>query len=234
MFCSVRPIDLVRKLSERGTPMHLSFTFRSQEANDSLKEYAREKLERIHKFFPDPIKVHVVFSQQRGYLHGADVQITLHNGLIVKAVEAVEDYYSSIDLAVAKIERQLRKYKDRIRDHKPASGPQRSVLHRVMAYEAQSDVQSGEKPAPSATEKVTPPPSQSSRPRVVKEEKFIAQPMSVEDAIMRMNLLHEGFLCFNNDETHEINVVYRREDGTYGLIETTHAGDKAAAAADNR
>lgn len=211
--------------------MHLSFTFRSLEANDALKEYAREKLERIHKYFPEPIKVHVVFSQQRGYLYGADVQITLHNGLMVKGVEAVEDYYSSIDLAVAKIERQLRKYKDRIRDHKPASGPERAVLHRVMAYDASHETTPAAEAKKSAEQATA--PSQSSRPRVVKEEKFIAQPMSVEDAIMRMNLLHESFLCFNNDETHEINVVYRREDGTYGLIETTHAGDKVPAAADN-
>ena len=203
--------------------MHLSFTFRSLEANDSLKEYAREKLERIHKYFPEPIKVHVVFSQQRGYLHAADVQITLHNGLMVKGLEANEDYYSAIDLVVAKIERQLRKYKDRIRDHKPASGPERAVLHRVMAYIPEGEA--GKAPAAEA-EKQPPSPSAKSRPRIIKEEKFVAQPMSVEDAIMRMNLLHESFLCFNNDETHEINVVYRREDGTYGLIETTHAGDK--------
>jgi putative sigma-54 modulation protein len=215
--------------------MHLSFTFRGTEANDSVKEYAREKLERIHKYFPEPIKVHVVFSQQRGYLFGADVQITLHNGLLVKGVEAVEDYYSSIDLAVAKIERQLRKYKDRIREHKPAAGPQRAVTHRVMAYEptGPGDGQAAQAGLGGAAGQQPLPPSAASRPRVVKEEKFIAQPMSVEDAIMRMNLLHESFLCFNNDETHEINVVYRREDGTYGLIETTHAGDKVEGAADN-
>lgn len=208
--------------------MHLSFTFRSLEANDSLKEYASEKLERIHKYFPEPIKVHVVFSQQRGYLYGADVQITLHNGLLVKGVEANEDYYSAIDLVVAKIERQLRKYKDRIRDHKPSSGPERSVRHSVMAYEPPEApaAQAAEKTSPAAPQPEPVAPSQKSRPRVVKEEKFIAQPMSVEDAIMRMNLLHESFLCFNNHETHEINVVYRREDGTYGLIETTHASDK--------
>lgn len=208
--------------------MHLSFTFRSLEANDSLKEYAREKLERIHKYFPEPIKVHVVFSQQRGYLHAADVQITLHNGLMVKGLEANEDYYSAIDLVVAKIERQLRKYKDRIRDHKPATGPERAFMHRVFSYAAMEEPTAPPAPAspPAAPSSATP------LPRVVKEEKFIARPMSVEEAIMRMNLLHESFLCFNNNETHEINVVYRRDDGTYGLIETTHASDKSQPAAD--
>lgn len=203
--------------------MQLSFTFRSTEANDALKEYAKEKLERIHKYFPDPIKVHVVYSQQRGYLHAADVQITLSTGLIVKGVEASEDFFSAIDLVMAKIERQLRRYKDRIRDHKPTSGPQRSLTHRVFSDEghghAAPKTASG-KPAP-----VVPAPVQPVAvpgPQVIKEDKFIAEPLSVGEAIMRMNLLHESFLCFNNIETHQINVVYRRDDGTYGLIETTH------------
>jgi putative sigma-54 modulation protein len=207
------------------------------EPSDALKEYAHEKLERIHKFFPEPIKVHVVFSQQRGYLYAADVQITLHNGLMVKGVEANEDYYSAIDLVMAKIERQLRRYKDRIRDHKPASGPERAFLHRVLGFEGIERAHEGrhEESKAAETKPTAAAPAQKAAPRtapvVIKEEKFIAKPMSVEEAIMRMNLLHESFLCFNNLETHEINVVYRRDDGTYGLIETTHAGDKSQAVA---
>jgi putative sigma-54 modulation protein len=203
--------------------MHLSFTFRSTETNDALKDYAREKLDRIHKYFPEPIKVHVVYSQQRGYLHAADIQITLPNGLVVKGVEASDDFFSAVDLVMAKIERQLRRYKDRIRDHKPQAGPQRSLNHRVFTDAGHG--QAAEKPAPKepAVEKpAVAAPAPMAKPQVIKEEKFIAEPMSVDEAVMRMNLLHESFLCFNNIETHQINVVYRRDDGTYGLIETTH------------
>ncbi|MBL9003727.1 MAG: ribosome-associated translation inhibitor RaiA [Myxococcales bacterium] len=204
--------------------MQLSFTFRSTEANEALKEYAKEKLERIHKYFPEPIKVHVVYSQQRGYLHAADVQITLSTGLVVKGMEASEDFFSAIDLVMAKIERQLRRYKDRIRDHKPAAGPQRSLTHRVFSDEGHAPTATktaAEKVAPAAASPPAQPPAVES-PRIIKEDKFIAEPLSVDEAIMRMNLLHESFLCFNNIETHQINVVYRRDDGTYGLIETTH------------
>lgn len=207
--------------------MHL-FTFRNLENSDTLKEYAREKLERINKYFPDPIKVHIVFSQQRNYLHAVDVQITLHNGLVVKGQEATEDFHSSIDLVMAKIERQLRRYKDRIRDHKPASGPERAMMHRVVSMEtpvprpaaAEKAVDKASAQAPADRSEPAAPP----RPdfQVIREEKFVAVPMSVEDAIMRMNLLHEQFLVFNNAVTHEINVVYRRDDETYGLVETTH------------
>lgn len=207
--------------------MHLSFTFRNLDASEALKDYARDKLERIHKYFPDPIKVHVVFSSQRGYLFAADVQITLHNGLLLKGVEATEDFHSSIDLVMAKIERQLRKYKDRIRDHKPHSGPERAMIHRVMSTDQDGESAApADAPSAASSQSPVPAPAPSAvsdrRARVVREEKFVAQPMTVDDAIMRMNLLHESFLVFNNVETHEINVVYRREDATYGLIETSH------------
>lgn len=198
--------------------MQLSHTFRNIDSSDALKEYAREKLERINKYFPDPIKAHIVYSQHRGYLDVVDVQITLHNGLIVKSVETTEDFHSSVDLVMAKIERQLRRYKDRIRDHKPSAGPERSMLHRVVAYESSED---SAKPAVETPAVAT--PSSSATPvgsRVIKEEKFIAKPMTVDEAIMRMNLLHENIVCFHNIATHEINVIYRREDQTYGLIET--------------
>ena len=80
--------------------MQLSITFRHIESSEAVKEYAKEKLERIRKYFPDPIKGHVVFSLDGGYQHIADVVITLHNGIVIKGVEATEDLYSSIDLVI--------------------------------------------------------------------------------------------------------------------------------------
>src|SRR5262245_36922060 len=98
--------------------MQFSVTFRHMEATDAIKEYAREKVERIKKYFPDPIMAHVVFSTERGYQHVADVNIQLHNGLAIKGREITEDMYSSIDLVMAKIERQVLRYKEKIRHHK--------------------------------------------------------------------------------------------------------------------
>lgn len=203
--------------------MQVSFTFRNVDSSETLKDYAREKLERINKYFPDPIKAHIVFSQQRGYLFDVDVQITLHNGLTVKGDEATEDMHSSIDLVMAKIERQLRRFKDRIRDHKPQQGPHRHFLHSVVSFSPEIPTQDAEQPShaePTASASQS-APSQKSGPRVIREQKFVAVPMTVEEAIMRMNLQHDPFLVFNNVVTHEINVVYRRNDDTYGLIETT-------------
>ncbi len=205
--------------------MQLSITFRHMDASEAVKDYAREKVERIRKYFPDPIKGHVVFSCDRGYTHVADVQITLHNGIVIKGVESTEDVYSSIDLVMAKIERQVRRYKERIRDHKPSAGPLRMMRHRVVAIDEMLEEKNAAAHAAhngAAHKAPAAAPPKAPAPRVIKEEKFVARPMTVEEAIMHMNLAHESFLCFNNASTHEVNVVYRRDDDSYGLIETNH------------
>jgi len=193
--------------------MQFSVTFRHMEATDAIKEYAREKVERIKKYFPDPIMAHVVFSTERGYQHVADVNIQLHNGLAIKGRETTEDMYSSIDLVMAKIERQVRRYKEKIRGHKArADLSSIPVLYSVIAgedetAEAAEAEKRGGAAAPTA-------------PNIVKSQKFPAHAMSVDEAVMQLNLLGEQFLVFRNGETGQVNVVYKRDDGNYGLIET--------------
>jgi putative sigma-54 modulation protein len=190
--------------------MQLSVTFRHMDATDAIKEYAREKVERIRKYFPDPIKAHVVLACDRGYNHNADVVITLHNGLVIKGEETTEDMYSSIDLVMAKIERQVRRYKEKIRNHKGSESihGQREIVHSVVAVEEAPPVAAEAAHAKEA------------EPKIIKKSKFFAKPMSTKEAVMQMNLLGNDFLVFTNASSHEVNVVYRRGDGTYGLIET--------------
>jgi putative sigma-54 modulation protein len=202
--------------------MQLAVTFRHMDATTSLKDYAKEKVERITKYFPDPIKAHVVLSCDRGYNHCADVVITLHNGIVIKGEESTEDMYSSIDLVMAKIERQVRRYKEKLRGHRPAPDEAREFMHSVVAISepphverptAQSAAQGGEAAAASA-------PVLSEKPRIIKKQKFFAQPLTVDEAVMQMNLLGDDFMVFTNSGSRDVNVVYRRKDGTYGLIET--------------
>src|SRR5262249_44007072 len=136
----------------------------------------------------------------------ADVMITLHNGIVIKGEETTEDMYSSIDLVMAKIERQCRRYKEKIRSHKGAESihARREIVHSVMEAAGEPSAQ----PAP--TEEF----------QIVKKSKFFAQPMTPSEAVMQMNLLGNDFLVFTNASSQEVNVVYRRGDGTFGLIET--------------
>src|SRR5262245_57970693 len=193
--------------------MQFSVTFRHMEATDAIKEYAREKVERIKKYFPDPIMAHVVFSTERGYQHVADVNIQLHNGLALKGREVTEDMYSSIDLCMAKIERQVRRYKEKIRGHKArADLSSIPVAYHVLAA---AEMDQANRAAPPVGEAAPAPQAQ-----IIKTSKFHAQPMDVNAAVMQMNLLGNTFLVFRNSATGTVNVVYRRDDGNYGLIET--------------
>jgi putative sigma-54 modulation protein len=185
--------------------MQLSVTFRHMEGSDALKEHAREKLDKIKKYFPDPIMAHVVLSTERGYQHCADVNIQLHNGLTIKGSEATEDMYSSIDLVMAKIERQVRRYKEKIRGHKGSDDLSSiPIAVSVLAEEAGSDGNSARAPQTS----------------VLHTEHIPARTLSVDEALMQLNLAGGHFLVFRNSQSSHVNVVYRRDDGKYGLIET--------------
>lgn len=195
--------------------MQFSVTFRHMEPTDSLKAYARERMERIRKYLPDPIACHVVLSTER-HTHRIDVNFQLHNGLTIAGHEATENMYSSIDLCIAKIERQVRKYKGKLEEQKV-----RPHHVDVLPWSHSIVSEAFEKPEADAS---TPPPAGDVAAalefQVVKTEKFHAQPLSVSDAIIQLNLQHEQFLVFRSQSDGSVAVVYRRDDGSYGLIET--------------
>jgi putative sigma-54 modulation protein len=203
--------------------MQLSTTFRHMDASQAVREYSEEKLEKIRKYFhKDPIAAHAVFSVERGFNHVADINITLPSGLIINAKETTEDMYSSIDLAVARIERQVRKWKDKIRDHKPHDAQislrERVILAETMEPEAGTPLEDTE---PARSLGVIAPIAPAFN--VIKEERFTVPTLRIHDAVMQLNLLGSQFLVFANLESNHVSVVYRRNDGNYGLIETGRA-----------
>jgi len=198
--------------------MQTSVTFRHMEPSDALKQHVLDKLHRIRKFFPDPIRAQIVLSLER-YLHKADIVITLHNGLSIKGKELTEDMYSAIDLVMEKIEKQVRRYKERLTNHRPAPGPELLVHHEVIAPLGEEADAAGE----AAAERRAPAPA--AEYQIVRSSKFFAKPMTVEEAIMQMNLLSNEFLVFTNAGTRDVNVVYKRSDGNYGLIETGRSAE---------
>ncbi|HEY1553838.1 MAG TPA: ribosome-associated translation inhibitor RaiA [Kofleriaceae bacterium] len=201
--------------------MQFAVTFRHMEPTDALKSYAKERMERVRKYLPDPIACHVVLSTER-HNHRIDVNFQLHNGLSIAGHETTENMYSSIDLCIAKIERQVRKYKGKLegmraRPHNVTALPWSHSIIDEAFHELGDGNGNGHAPAAKPGHddaKVQPEFT------VVKTEKFHAQPMSVAEAIVQLNLLHEPFLVFRHNNDSRVAVVYKREDGSYGLIET--------------
>src|SRR5262245_60423130 len=199
--------------------MQLSTTFRHMDASQAVREYAAEKLDKLRKYFnKDPISAHATFAVERGFHHVADLNITLPSGIVINAKETTEDMYSSIDLAAARIERQVRRWKDKIRDHKPHGGPSTSV--REMVIEPEEVEPPPAQVAPVAAKAPAAPPPAKHNFQVVKDERFTARSMTIEDAVMQLNLLGDELLVFTDAASGRTSVLYRRKDGKYGLIET--------------
>src|SRR5687768_14032287 len=158
--------------------MQFAVTFRHMEPTEALKSYARERMERIRKFLPDPISCHVVLSTER-HNHRIDVTFQLHNGLSVAGHETTENMYSSIDLCIAKIERQVRKYKGKIEE-------QRTRPHGVepipWSHSVVNEAFHGIDEPPRKYDTPAPAPLY----EVVRTEKFHANPLSVGDAIVQL------------------------------------------------
>lgn len=193
--------------------MQLNITFRHVEPIESLKEYVREKVERADKYLDRAGEAHVVLTHER-HLNNAD--ITIQSGSwVLRGREKSEDMYASIDLAMDKIERQLRRYKDRLKNH---HGRER-VHHRHELLQ-QVKVRYDVVQVPTPEEPAAPAELAS---RVIRTNEFLAQPMRVEEAVMQMDLMNNDFLVFMNADSNEVNVVYRRKDGHYGLIEASAA-----------
>ncbi len=129
----------------------------------------------------------------------AEVTLTVRD-LILRAEESTPDLYASIDLVADKLERQVLRYKEKLVAHGGRGGRPAAGAGRAAGVAVEEGAVGGE-------------------PRVVKVKRFALKPLAVEDAVVHMDLLGHAFFVFRNAQTEEVNVIYRRRDGAYGLIE---------------
>jgi len=167
--------------------MQVLVTFRHMDATEPLRQYAEHKVARIYKLMRRPIEAHVVLSVTKRR-HAAEITLSGEH-LHANATEETGDLYSAIDLAMDKIERQIRKHvtKRKTRKHE-------------------------------ATEVPAPPPRRGRAARVTME-RVAVEPMTPADAIRRLGRNGGEFFLFQNEATDTVNVIYRRKDGSYGVIE---------------
>ncbi len=173
--------------------MKTIITGKNIEVTEGLKERVTKKIAKLDKFFNNETEAHVTLSVQR-VRQIAEITISF-NGIVLRAEESNDDMYSSIDRAVDLLERQIRKNRTRL---------ERRLHNNDFKVESFK-----------FTDEVT----EEKEFKVVKSKRFAFKPMSVEEAILQMNLLGHEFFMFSNSETKQVNVVYKRKDGNYGLIE---------------
>jgi putative sigma-54 modulation protein len=175
--------------------MQVSVIGRHLEATDALKQYATERFQRLEKYLPRNSSATITLSVVKKVHHIAEAMIKA-NGVLIQASEETEEMYSSIDLLYEKLERRVRKYKERLTDHKHMTG----VSEMTVVAPA----------APHPEDRI---------PQIIKTKRFDLKPMEPEEAVMQMELLDKPFFIFANAASGHINVIYRRNDGNVGLIE---------------
>lgn len=177
--------------------MQIAVSFRHMEVSNPIRDYADEKVSRVKKYIDEPIDAQVVLSVERKIRHKAVVTVTA-KGMTIKGSEETGDMYAAIDAVVDKIERQLKRYREKIKTHKPHAGKERKVSKSVLAADSVDEFHP--------------------LPEIVHTDSFVVKPMAIEEAVMQMNLMHRDFLVFTEASSEEVNVVYKRRDGNYGLI----------------
>lgn len=173
--------------------MRVIVTGKNMEVSPALREYAEKKIKKISRYVKRSVTCQATFSVERGR-HILEVTAPI-DGYLLRGEEQASDPMTCVDQVVEKLERQLDKYKTR-------------VLRREKNAD-QKEVDQAAAPAEAF-------PGEGA---IVKVKRFAMKPMSPEEAVMQMDLLGHDFFVFANAETGLVNVVYRRKDGNYGLIE---------------
>jgi putative sigma-54 modulation protein len=180
--------------------MEVKVTGRHVTVTDPIKDYARKKLEAIGIDFPKVIDAHVILDVQK-YRHICEIVLTCTNHIHIEADEESDNMYASIDLCVAKLSRQMRKYKTKIqRHHRHRKHQVVHVSKQILSAEGMDGHEEAE-------------------PKLIHKETHAVKPMFPDEAVLQMELSPKQFLVFLNPSTEELNVLYRRKAGDYGLIE---------------
>lgn len=165
---------------------------RKIDMTEAIRKETEKRLLKLSKFFADEVEAHVTYTAQKAQ---ASVEVTIfQGGMIYRGEETASDKYAALDRAVDIIERQIRKNKTRL---------EKKI--KMSAFDSLPPMEND---------------AEETEFEIVKTKKYHIKPMSPEEAILQMNLIGHTFFLFKNAETEENNIVYKRKDGKYGLIET--------------
>jgi putative sigma-54 modulation protein len=170
--------------------MQVTVTFRHVRPTQGLRRHATEKAERVRKFLRRPTEVQFILSVVKRR-HIAEVLVNA-KGLSISATEETEDLYSAIDGVMAKVERRIKR---QVARQKKRKGKNDAVVTQAVE------------------------PLERRRIRIIPAKRIPVKPMSVDEAVLQLGLLDDAFLLFRNAANETLNVIYRRKDGNFGLIE---------------
>lgn len=178
----------------------VSVTFRHMEVSDALKDYAEKKIEGLHLDYPRIIEAQIILDVEK-YRQIAEVILHCSNHITIDATAETDDMYASLDEVMSKIARRMRKHKTKmLRQHRPRKGQVRELEEQVFTLEGFEE-------------------AEETQPTAVQTEKYPVRPMYVDEAMLQLEMSSRQFVVFLNADDDKINIVYRRRNGEFGLIE---------------
>ena len=174
--------------------MQTSVTFKNIDSSENLKTYVSDKLDRFDKYLYNPAEANVVLSVEK-FRHIAEINIK-GDRLNINGKEETEDMYSAIDMVLDKLESQIKKSKEKLTEKRAGSKFRGRDVMAADSFQGEEDFE-----------------------RQVKIQHIEYKPMDVDEAVMQMELVDDNFLVFTNARDSRINVLYRRKDGHFGLIQ---------------
>jgi putative sigma-54 modulation protein len=174
--------------------MKISVTFRNGEGENWQKVYAEERIMKLKKYLDMPAEAHIILSTEK-FRSFTEINLTA-NGWTVNAKEKAKDMHLAIDSCIEKIEKQLKKQKEKIREHKPES-----IRH------AEEKIVEGDE-------------EEATTSKIVETRRIVLKPMSLDEAVMEIERSKTNFIIYRDTASENVSLVYRRDDGNYALLET--------------
>jgi putative sigma-54 modulation protein len=182
--------------------MEITVTGRHVAITPAIEAYARKKIESIHIDFPRVLDVHFILEVDK-FRQRAEVVMHCGNHINIEASDVHEDLYAAIDKTVDKAERQLRKYKTRMQNHRPRRAVTQNFDDQILTHDLHEE---------------------HGKTQLIRTEQYACKPMFLDEAVLQLEVSdRREFLVFLNAETEKVNVLYRRRNGDFGVIQPTLA-----------
>ncbi len=180
--------------------MQVSVTYKNTEGESWLNDYVEERLKKLKKYIDNPAEARVVLSVEK-FRNVAEVNLVA-GGMVINGREEAKEIRVAVDSVIEKVERQIKKRKGKIRDHKVAGASRNENIGSVEApLEDYEDME---------------------HPKVVETRTIVLKPMFLEEAIMEMETSRNRFIVYRDSLSEKVCVIYRREDGDYALLEVNN------------
>ena len=183
--------------------LHITVTGRHLEVTEAIREYARRKIDGLHLDYPRIIEAKVILDVPAKDRHFAEIILFCANHITIECSSTCEDLYASIDETISKIARRMRKYKTKLlRNHRPrVNSSIRHLDEHVFASAGFEDHAHHE-----------------IEPLIIHPENYRIRPLYPDEAITALELSENHFVVFQNQNTQQLNILFRRKDGDYGMI----------------